>query len=84
VNEAHGLRVFLDVTLHASAITLVGVTDGSGRDVTIRRAMRSVEIHDVTAEVALAAGLGGSVVLTSDPGDLERLLMDTGVRVGQV
>lgn len=46
----------LDAELHASALTLAEVTDGSGRDVVIRRVASAIEIHDTTAAIGFEAG----------------------------
>ena len=39
-----------------SAVTMAETTDGSGRDVAVRRVANNAAVHDVTPEIAYAAG----------------------------
>ena len=45
-----------DSALYTSALTLAEVTDGSARDVNVRRALKAVRVQPVTAEIGYAAG----------------------------
>lgn len=45
-----------DSTLHASAVTLAEVTDGSPRDAQVRRVVKALRVEDVTEEIGYNAG----------------------------
>ncbi len=45
-----------DSTLHASAVTLAEVTDGTARDVRVRRAAKALRVEEVTEEIGYVAG----------------------------
>lgn len=45
-----------DSTLHASALTLAEVVDGTARDARVRLAAKAIRIHDVTPDIADDAG----------------------------
>ena len=45
-----------DSTLYVSAVTLAETTDGSARDVAVRRTIKAVRIVDVNDQVAYRAG----------------------------
>jgi predicted nucleic acid-binding protein len=45
-----------DSTLHASTVTIAEVTDGSSRDVNVRRVAKAVRLQDVTPDIGFHAG----------------------------
>ncbi|MGW2094950.1 PIN domain-containing protein [Promicromonospora sukumoe] len=45
-----------DSTLHASAVTLAEVTDGTARDARVRRAAKALRVEEVTTEIGYDAG----------------------------
>ncbi len=45
-----------DSTLHASTVTLAEVSDGTQRDVRIRRALKAVRLIEVTDSIGFTAG----------------------------
>lgn len=45
-----------DSTLHASAVTLAEVTDGTARDARVRRAAKALRVEEVTEGIGYSAG----------------------------
>jgi len=45
-----------DSTLHASTVTLAEVTDGSSRDIGVRRVAKTLDREDVTEQIGYRAG----------------------------
>jgi len=54
-----------DSTFHASTVTLAEVTDGSARDVDVRRAAKAIRLVDVSTEIGYTAGALRAPAVTS-------------------
>ncbi len=61
-----------DSVLHASTVTLAEITDGTSRDVRVRRAAKAVRLHEVTEDIGYRAGglRAGAMTSRSKPRDL--------------
>lgn len=54
-----------DSVLHASTVTLTEITDGTSRDVRVRRAAKVVRLHEVTEDIGYRAGRLRAGAMTS-------------------
>ena len=61
-----------DSILYASAVTIAEVTDGSPRDVRVRRAVKTLRLREVTESIGFRAGRlrAGAMTSRSKPRDL--------------